>query len=629
MDTRSPLQYHLPTMMPTVLGQSTTPTYTTVGSIYNPQAATPLQPPARRGRSCRYPPPYQSPTGTAGALSLSGSLSALSANETGTATSPMGGNNTQKYSPLQQNYDRAVNPTPDQASGLRMNPPGIRDEAVFPPPAFPASAAASADRRENPNSAGINAIDPEDALTSQFSVKTLTNLASYPNPMQKKAQKALAKGRTANLDNRTNTPASPVYHPSDIGNGRSVPSPPGLHRRNPSDPTLVNIPHIESRRGVGPSGVARFPASGVCVQAGRGTQQGWAGYKTGGCGCGTLSTSAGAPPPLTAGPPGQRQYKPSTFEGTLKALHGNSHRARNKSQARLVEYPPASASSHPAPATNKNSLATGGPSPSPADGSIHLGYLSIAELESEPCAHPGLGGTPTPGGDQAAHKIKETLSLEAAQKYFSNGFPSNYVGRSKPIESLWFEEYPLGRQTPRSLTAEELARRQRKVDRAFYAGTGWLGKSMDDAFQELLRRRSEATVGSMGQEQRYTTRRNTSAGDNGMVTYPPMNVPGVGAQGLPVHAGRFLNMAFATFLSYAEEYDKDPDERGWRSGFETPDAHLIDDTDEGNRSFFEEIKNPFEAPDARLIDDIDEGDTSFFEEIKKPRRVARRARLGY
>ena len=54
-------------------------------------------------------------------------------------------------------------------------------------------------------------------------------------------------------------------------------------------------------------------------------------------------------------------------------------------------------------------------------------------------------------------------------------------------------------------------------------------------------------------------------------------------------------MTFATFLIYAEEYDKEAKDKGWRSGFGTPDVRLIDDTDAGNKSFFDEIRKPRRA----------------------------------
>jgi hypothetical protein len=204
-------------------------------------------------------------------------------------------------------------------------------------------------------------------------------------------------------------------------------------------------------------------------------------------------------------------------------------------------------------------------------------YSSIAELRSEPLL-PDFNLAQK----AACSGITDTLPPEAVKKYFPHGFPLGSFSRRRPIKNDWVEEYPIHRRTLRPSTQEETARRQRKADSAFYEGTGWLGKTMDNTIQELHQRLSQV---------KDAKRRTTPAEDHGgMVTYPPMTAEEANAHGDPEHVGALLNMSFATFLSYAEEYSKQPNMRGWRSGFVTPDKALIVDTDEGNKSFFDDTE---------------------------------------
>lgn len=575
MDNLSPPSFNLPTMPSTAPKEKKTPTYTTVGSIYNPQAATPLHPPARRGRTFRYPPPYQSPTGTGigTGLGLPKSQSALALQETLATDFPVGGNSIQKYSPLQQNYDRAVSPMPDHDMvatplGLGIEIPGMREgNALRPPPGF-----TTAGKLTDTNSEDNNDVDEGNTLTTLFNVKGLTNLASYPNPMQKRAQKALAKGRTSNLT-RPDTPSSFAHTSSDIGREHFMS--PGPSRPGPQNP------QIEPRAKLESNGAPRFPAQRATLQD--------LSFPMRGGSFSILSTGPGAPRPLTAGPPGQRQYRASTFEATLKALHSNNQTGQFGSQVESAEYQSSSASSfympHSAtqPTASRGRLTTGQQFPLAGESSALEEHLSISELESEPIDEIKVSRC----------KIIETLSPDAARKYFPNGLPPDYYGRYKYLPPDWLEAYPLHRQNSRPWTAEQLARRQTKIDQSFYAGTDRLGKSMEEVFQELRRRRFEATMGIIGEPRVLARRlRLQAAGKDEKVTYPPMTVEEANGQDDAAHIEPFLSMTFATFLSYAEEYDKDEKDRGWRSGFITPDERLIDDTDEGNKSFFTEYKKP-------------------------------------
>jgi hypothetical protein len=191
--------------------QSTPPRqYTTVGSIYNPQPQ-PLQPPVRRGRTVKALFPYKS-------------------------ESPAGPSQLQ-YTPLQQNADRAVSPvrlsprslpstvtdqerevlhkfgivvsniqqTPNMSRHLQSPIRGnsgvvtlhnynYADDIIdaVADPAITSNLTMVADTDTDPDSESDGA---DVKSISAMNINSITNLASYPNPNQRAAQKLLASHR--------------------------------------------------------------------------------------------------------------------------------------------------------------------------------------------------------------------------------------------------------------------------------------------------------------------------------------------------------------------------------------------------------------------------------------------------
>ncbi|KAK8005155.1 hypothetical protein PG990_011192 [Apiospora arundinis] len=225
--------------------------YTTVGSIYNPSAA-PLQPPIRRGRPVKWPPHNDLSTTKS---SLSGlPFTSLARSPSNTATT----GNLLHYSPLQQNSERAVSPiTTASDSFAKMSFTGSLSTH---------DAVGSQEARELDDDED-DADEVAETLKS-MSVKTLTNLASYPNPQQKDAQKVLSRARpTAN----------------------SLATLRGAR----SDPVSLSS-LLQS------DGANEYPTRPITRPM----------FDT------ILSKGPGAPQPLTAGPPGPRRFKSSANEQT-------------------------------------------------------------------------------------------------------------------------------------------------------------------------------------------------------------------------------------------------------------------------------------------------------------------------
>lgn len=217
--------------------------YTTVGSIYNP-SAIPLQPPTRRGRTAKWLPHTDFTTSRA---SLYASRNQPISPSTDSNSRPL-----LRYSPLQQNSARAVSPPTSAVGSNKLPVPHSSSFSNTVPFVLPAES----DMVEGQD------VSEDDETLKAFSVKTLANLASYPNPHQKGAQRLLSC-----------RPSAPL---ASLRGARSDPQ--GLVTSFGSD-------------GVGEYDVQ--PPQGQSI------------YDS------ILSNGMGAPQPLKAGPPGLRQHKSS------------------------------------------------------------------------------------------------------------------------------------------------------------------------------------------------------------------------------------------------------------------------------------------------------------------------------
>ncbi|KAJ3492796.1 hypothetical protein NLG97_g5147 [Lecanicillium saksenae] len=275
------------------------PTYTTAGTIYNPSSCQPLQPPTRRGRSSKW-----TTGGTYPDLSLlpRSLLASLQAKSTG-RSSPY---QAAQYAPLQQNYDRAANPVTrngyidDGMAGRRTGSPTPEAEDLM---------AYIASDRDHDGDDEDEDDDGSDNIMQGLTVKSLHNLASYPNPIQKKAQRALLRP----VRPRVNAPAA---------SGDTVFR--SLEQRYSPDTGFTDVwfrPRLSNSDSVASQLMAKAELQSITERGQYEVQNpaldddieqntAW-----------LANLALGAPRPLTAGPPGQRQYRASTFKSTFKALN--------------------------------------------------------------------------------------------------------------------------------------------------------------------------------------------------------------------------------------------------------------------------------------------------------------------
>ncbi|KJZ75974.1 hypothetical protein HIM_04798 [Hirsutella minnesotensis 3608] len=307
------------------------PTYTTAGTIYDPSTAQPLQPPARRGRSAKWTlgNPHNEVSLFPKNL-LAGITSKSLASGSGRVASSF-----KQYTPLQQNYDRAVSPVSElEHSAMNVS---ITVPRCAPGNGSPSASYLSPDKQADPGvETDLDAIpktdddcpsngDDESNLVTKLEnivdadirsmsplfkmpVNSLKNLASYKNPYQTRALKVLDPNFGGSTAARATN--SPVFSRPDLSSAedpdKDLAGPSmGLLRPDSADAQSTYEYACASARLL-PTTRPLSPVSSVDLNASSPSA--------------SFAVAAGPPQPLTAGPPGHRQYVPSTFEATFRAL---------------------------------------------------------------------------------------------------------------------------------------------------------------------------------------------------------------------------------------------------------------------------------------------------------------------
>ncbi|KAK3298228.1 uncharacterized protein B0H64DRAFT_353693 [Chaetomium fimeti] len=503
----------------TGIGAKRPPTYTTVGSVYNPKTTTPLQPPTRRPRTRRYPQPIRSPPeGTF----MNALLSALPIEDQNPPSPPSTASILRQYSPLQQNYDRAAIPVSEQETmaftEFDMSMTNVRSGDLPSPTGFESN----------------DSVAAEDTLTSRITVKGLTNLASYPNPMQKAARNTLARARAVNLSlSRPGTPSSLPSTTPDMFKDR-----------------LFNT-------------------------------------------YGAKPAMAGPPQPLKAGPPGQRAFKPTTLDAAARSLRIEDQVPPAMYQSRS----PIGFQYNPDTNIQAAFDDDDGIHSSKREAQLPLEENQHGPVSRNPHDVTGFGGLLTPGPfdtfteslDGAKRKVHDTLPPERIKHYFPGGFPSSYDGRHKPMGDDWATKQPAPEDGFRQ---ESFSERMTKINRNFYAGTEGLVKNLEQIVRDHNYRCLENKIGVIGGErERLRGSHIERLGADGKVQPPILSVDEVDKMSEADVAKPLVNMAFATLLSYKEQSESGASgQNAWPSGFTKPDDSWVDATVEGNTSFFSKPK---------------------------------------
>ncbi|KAI1434121.1 hypothetical protein GGR50DRAFT_438575 [Xylaria sp. CBS 124048] len=424
--------------------------YTTVGSVYNPQLQ-PLQPPIRRGRTVKTLFPYKS------------------------ESPPVGPSQLQlQYTQLQQNSDRAVSPARFNPGSLPSNQPITREErqvlqkfgvAVPDVQQQTSNMAVSLQSPIHPNANAsqmnglstihnnghvvesialgqptpfVNAIAESDNGSdgtntkpiSAMNFNSLTNLASYPNPMQRAAQKVLASHR-------------PQPNPNA---GLQVSGSQSTHYSADGEPWVS-------------------PAEASAHM--------------------TLSQKIrGAPAPLTAGPPGVRQFRPSAFD--------------QETLQRVREFDDENPMMNPYHPRLRSSQHTGGAS---------------MEAESMSSAPRNVNDYDDfEAGDDGRHKnndnsrVIDTITADEACAFYPGGLPSNFNSRTQHIPRDWaLKRLSMLECGPDLYSIQRQdgfwAQRSSRINNLFYGGYNEFNKKLiDPVVSEHCHDRSTQIVGHYSEQ---------------------------------------------------------------------------------------------------------------------------------
>ncbi|KAI0521129.1 hypothetical protein F5B22DRAFT_653504 [Xylaria bambusicola] len=470
--------------------QSTPPRqYTTVGSVYNPQPQ-PLQPPVRRGRTVKSLFPYKS-------------------------DSPAGPSQLQ-YTPLQQNSDRAISPirleSPlfmnisrqerQDVQGIGLVASNVQQISNMSGALqAPTSDGTDASQYMNNRTAGSMDSFMEHSVTNNFSMfakhstdsdhesdatdtkpisamnfNSLTNLASYPNPMQRAAQKVLASHR-----------------PNPVPDSHLLDIQPNAYD---FEPELVLSPLDAS-----------IYAPAYC-------------------------RVRGPPAPLTAGPPGVRQFKSTTLEQeTLQ-------RAREFDDENPMMNP-----YHMHPSFDQHV----------AEASIEGESVSSNPIMET--ARDSLDGAEEDSKDtyykRKPEVIVDTLTSNDVAVFYPKCLPRNFNPQTQPISPHWaidrLEKLGyLPNQAERNLDEHN-----RLINNHFYSGVHAFSKRFVEAKYEHTNRIVTHTVGRPCQERRL---------GEGRVENPHLGILEASIMPTCEHAKPLLSMALQGVINLPDlaQYSKLP-----------------------------------------------------------------------
>lgn len=629
------------------------PQFTTAGTVYNPSANLPIQPPVRRGRTLRWPPQSQ-----AELASIPKSLlRSLPLDDVLPQSPPTTASSLKRYSPLQQNTYKASTPradvdqTSEFGSIFRSSAMSATTSrlplASHPPPGFRMAVSLFDQHKRNHGAIGEGRYDAVDdghddghsenvednrheadryeaapqnrSALAKFNTKTLTNLASYPNPMQQSAQEALAAAR----------PSSVVSNSQDSGISQPARGMSDLQNVASSDPFRFAQPSAGDKPSIGVIGapVRPIPTAPRAfldpIPRGSATQ----GLASGKSHFTMLSSGPGAPQPLTAGPPGQRQYKSSTLDSTLSAMQDKSQKlaqldlptsdqfdssrgpspvqSRGLNPLRPTFTPAALRMQEAAHERTENGNSVIGPTtvaPKPKPPPVTTNSQLLRE-NSKPVAE--CAGSSTswmlsllrdgcdiesrelslPVNFRSSKDIRDTLPPEALRKYYPQGFPRDYVSRPRPSEQMWLNAsdptIPLSRFEKSN---EVLEWESSVVEQAFYAGTHDFGRSTKYFSREVERRRLDEKLGMAGQSKNQSIGIPFHSAGMGKPNFQPVTAEQAFSIPTSEDTNVLLNLAFKSVLNYAEDQGINRDPRI----FSRAPHSVISDSDDSHRNFWRE-----------------------------------------
>ena len=537
---------------PTAPSSASKVTYTTAGTPYNPSTSQPLQPPARRGRSLKWPAGLPA----AGLSLLPKSVLATLPIKTGTRSSSL-----QQYNPQTQ-YDGPSTPMPDTDHGCVNMSAQVHRVGSSATPSPLASLFSETEQEV------FTDVDPSEESDDDcelgmdpllnMTVKSLHNLASYPNPNQKRAQKALLRGIKPALGLKSTTRSDEPFTPASCSSGF-----PKAFKYNTDPPSILHTPRKETQglgrsaeHGIWNSHDDKLPglphAALESFDRAVGSNPNLIPNKLGSA---TRSVSSGAPLPLTAGPPGQRQYRPSTFESTFKALHTNNSTQDSSQEeeeddvlviARQTLQQAGTKIMGPVQKSNPFEMM---PSPMPKT-PLPLSTTAVDFTENS-------------GISKENARVSAFTSYTTEKTMQPSHMASSWSWGPTLTSDCWASSGENSRirytRGPRLQNAEDIEARNEVVNRAWYGGADFLLASPDEIAMQLQPPKGKGEFGAIGDG------RPSKKGD----FHHPMSIDDANRMTVAEHARPLFNMAHVNVQRFMEE------ERQNCDGIRTPAAQAV------------------------------------------------------
>ena len=443
-------------MTPSTSSSSTGPSqgqsnqlYTTAGTVYNPSAVIPLQPPARKGRASRWPPPSQ--------VDFALLHKSAPPGPHYTRSPPTTASSLKYYSPLQQNSDRAVKPSavPNQLNRSISDSSSLSHSA-----SHQLGTVTGLDRDENNSRFRNMSLQHEDkeeddlahmSYVNKLGVKALTNLASYPNLHQLKARRALDKARET-VKAAENVKPAETSRPMSATSSRE-----GFQRQQEASGVLTSTTELSrdhgdtSGRSSRTDHMAGSTRSSV-LSSGPGAPRPLTAGPPGSTRSSVLSSGPGAPRPLTAGPPGQRQYRAATLDSASRAPHSDIQRPSSAIDETHFDINPSVLVNRGGPIPSRT------PSrPQTPDQAEQLPVTSDTDLGKPPLFN-AFASVHPPDTARRPGRTRDTLPPDQVRQYFRQGFPSDYHYDPESVPPFLPDGADLGLRQGRFLPTPEQMR---------------------------------------------------------------------------------------------------------------------------------------------------------------------------
>ena len=386
------------------------------------------------------------------------------------------------------------------------------------------------------------------ALSGLEKMHTIQRLAKFDNPMQEVARSRLSALSVTNVL------------------GRTVANPNGLSTSSLAIAESISRKLTAAKQGELDRGY-QFPPGFGTISSTQGNPL-FGAYGTSTLEPAPSVRSLGVPQPLTAGPPGQRQYLTSS----ANKLNTSFTQSRQLGGDMNVSTPYAdhwqNSSVDP---TNQVYLPSIDQQASTLLNPLAQDF-GMESLISAPSHQPR---EPVFEGETVGSRLVDSLPISAVSKYYPRGIPYSMPGQFTALSDDM--KVKMGSQNP--LSAEEKTAAKRKaLDDWFYGGQREYGKDTTDHINDMAHRedlRRGGTFGPIGAPPKKIIQKTP-------ITLEEMNGMTTAEASKPL-----VDALFSTLLAYADE-TSDSESRRHLSGFQKPADFLIDDSEKGNESFFGE-----------------------------------------